>query len=446
MKGAKMLQMGASIPGPTLGAFVGVRDSLAKFKQLALEAVATGDWDCRCHAALNGEASQAVRSAASLDVRRQFGAFFTGVDLSERLMSKSKTLPQGKLLYDPTCGMGDLLLAAAKRLPRQCTLPQTLHFWGERLAGTDLHPEFIEGAKTRLVLLARQMHGGEAIRDADPADYFPHLRVGNAMDEHALFARATHLLMNPPYGKTPSPAGCKWAGGQITEAATFMMTALERVSGGAEILAILPDVLRSGSFCEAWRDAVSNLAGVAAVETYGIFDEYADVDVFLLRLLRRKRKCQRQARWPLPNPVVAHSVGDLFEVNVGRVVPHRDEEVGRNRLYLHPRGVPAWGVMTEIQEKRRFRGKVFCPPFVVIRRTSRPGHPHRATATIVNTSRPVAVENHLIVCTPKEGGLRSCRSLMKQLKTEAVNVFLDKQIRCRHLTVPAVQALPWPPP
>ena len=99
--------------------------------------------------------------------------------------------------------------------------------------------------------------------------------------------------------------------------------------------------------------------------------------------------------------------------------------------------------MRDFPESRRHEGKVYAPPFVAIRRTSRPGHPYRATATIIAGKIPVAVENHLIVCEPKNGTLRTCRELMRQLKTEAVNEFLNARIRCRHLTVGSVAAIPF---
>ena len=443
---AKVVWMAATIHNPP-SVFASVLECLSKFRQLALERKQIEGWNDRCHSALNGEAAHAVRLAVPLDVRRQFGAFFTGVALSDRLAAHLAPPAPQDFFYDPTCGMGDLLLAVAKKLPLQKTLAQTLKAWGKQLAGTDLHPEFIQGTKTRLVLLARYRHGWRAVPRASFLNHFPHIHVGDGLAQNRLFRRATHLLMNPPYGKVPAPSGCKWAGGQITEAATFMVTALERVTPPTEILAILPDVLRSGSFCKAWRNAISDLAEVRLVETYGVFDDHADVDVFLLRVLRRQEKeSQQQNRWPSPNPVAESTVGEFFDVNVGRVVPHRDPQTGPHYLYLHPRGVPPWGTMREVPETRQFQGKVFRPPFVVIRRTSRPGHPYRATATIVDSTRPVAVENHLIVCTPKDGQLTLCRSLMEHLKTEAVNTFLDNQIRCRHLTVPAVRGVPWNQP
>ena len=238
--------------------------------------------------------------------------------------------------------------------------------------------------------------------------------------------------------------GCRWAGGRITEAAEFVMTALERAKAGTEMLAILPDVLRSGSFSANWRNRVSELAEVLLVEPHGIFDDSADVDVFLLRLVRRQAgMASGTHHWTTLLRAKTKTIGDYFNVHVGPVVPHRDKEAGSDYPYIHARCVPKWTVMEAFTETRRYEGLVFDPPFVVIRRTSRPEDPYRATATIISGTEPIAVENHLLVCEPKNRTLKSCQELMKQLKTETVNKFLNFRIRCRHLTVGAVEAIPF---
>ena len=339
--------------------------------------------------------------------------------------------------------MGDLLLAAAKKLPLCRKLPETLCHWGQQLTGTDLHREFIEGARTRLVLLARQRHKTDEPLKISYAKFFPHIRVADGLKQRAMFKRATHLLLNPPFGQVKAPAGCKWASGRITEAAIFIVTALERAKPGTEVLAILPDVLRSGSFSQQWRNRVSELAEVHLIEPYGIFDDSADVDVFLLRLIRRDEAITKGKKlWPAQRKAHNTSVGDYFDVHVGRVVPHRDKKAGQCYAYIHSRCVPTWTVLTSFTEKRKHKGPAYKPPFVVIRRTSRPGDAYRATATVINGKNPIAVENHLIVCEPKDRKLATCKKLMLQLKTDAVNEYIDSRIRCRHLTVKAIKEVP----
>lgn len=416
---------------------------VSKLKRLSLESHLAADWDVRVHAALNGQAGVELRLAAPLETRRKFGAFFTGTELGAKLIGCGAGFSPRSVFYDPTCGMGDLLIAAARRLPICKSLPKTLKQWGQQLSGTDLHPEFIEGARTRLVLLARQRHkSDERLQNSDAA-FFPNIRVANGLKQDALFSRATHLLLNPPFGQVAAPAGCSWAGGRITEAAAFVIAALEQAKPGTQMLAILPEVLRSGSFTEHWRRHVSRLAEVHTVQPYGIFDDSADVDVFLLRLKRRTETQNSSSHvWTLTDAGDTSTVGDFFDVHVGRVVPHRDAESGPLRRYIHPRNIDTWVEVTRIKDRRHHEGLAYTPPFVVLRRTSRPGHPYRAAATVILGKKPVAVENHLIVCEPHDKSADTCRALMEKLHTQSVNDFLDQRIRCRHLTVGAVAEIP----
>lgn len=417
---------------------------VSKLKHLSLESHLAADWDMRVHAALNGQAGAELRLAAPLETRRKFGAFFTGTDLGAKLIGCGTDFGPKSVFYDPTCGMGDLLIAAARCLPICDSLPKTLKQWGKQLSGTDLHQEFIDGAKTRLVLLARQQHKSDEVLKRSNADYFPNIRVADGLKQAALFSRATHLLLNPPFGQVAAPADCKWAGGRITEAAAFVIAALEQSKPGTQMLAILPEVLRSGSFSEHWRRRVSQLAEIQIVQPYGIFDDSADVDVFLLRLACRAETQNPPSHvWTVADAVHTTTVGDFFDVHVGRVVPHRDAESGPLRRYIHPRNLDTWAEVTRIKGTRHHGGLAYTPPFVVLRRTSRPGHPYRAAATVILGKKPVAVENHLIVCEPRDKSADTCRALMEQLHTQSVNDFLDQRIRCRHLTVGAVAEIPF---
>ncbi|HNX33421.1 MAG TPA: N-6 DNA methylase [Kiritimatiellia bacterium] len=418
---------------------------VSQLKRLAEESSCAVEWNNRVDDALNDQANVELRQVVPLDTRRKFGTFFTGTDLSSKLIECSTGFDPQSVFYDPTCGMGDLLIAAARKLSLYKSLPRTLRQWGKQLTGTDLHPEFIEGAKTRLILLARQRHKTEELLEGSDVDFFPNIRVADGFKQKELFNQATHLLLNPPFGKVASPAGCKWSGGRITEAALFVDAALEYSRPGTEILAILPEVLRSGSFSEQWRRHVNRQARIQLVLPYGVFDDTTDVDVFLLHLTR---SCEHTPSFTTWTKTVVSSkpiVADFFDVHVGRVVPHRDKEAGPFRRYIHPRNISVWTEVIRIADKRRHEGLSFKPPFVVLRRTSRPGHSYRAAATIILGTKPVAVENHLIVCKPRDNSIDTCRALMAQLHTHCVNDFLDQRIRCRHLTVGAVAAIPFEP-
>ena len=433
------------LPSASQSPFQGYRAYVAKLGQLVVE-VELPDWDQRVHAALNGEANIVLRNAAPIGVRRKYGTFFTGSTLSEKLLALAP-LKAGESIfcYDPTVGMGDLLLAAARQLPLEDSVSNTLNAWSRCLAGTDLHAEFVEGAKTRLVLLAQHRHGQRETKLKSLGKLFPNIKVGDGLSsEERIFPKATHVLLNPPFGLVDSAKGCEWSGGKITEAARFVVDALERAKPGTTILAILPDVLRSGSFSRRWRGRVSRLAYIHSVQPHGIFDDVADVDVFLLHATRVERNENTSGFWPSETLIDGKTVADFFDVHVGRVVPQRDPKKGPEHPYIHPRGLTPWIKMSSFPERIRHEGMTYKPPFVAIRRTSRPGHQYRATATIISGSKPVSVENHLIVCQPKDGTLRMCRSLMAQLKSTMTNEFLDERIRCRHLTVGAVEEIPVP--
>jgi hypothetical protein len=426
--------------------FLRYRGYAVSLDALAGNAHKSPEWDAAAAAALDGEAGTKLRELVSLAARRKYGAFFTGSSLADRLLRQSSSISKGvALFYDPSCGSGDLLLSAARRLAIESTFERTLRAWGHKVAGTDLHAEFTDAAKARLVLLARRRHGYFGSLPKNWRRLFPKIRCAEGLSQHSRVREATHCLLNPPYGFTQCPEGCGWAGGRVSEAAIFVIAVLEQMQPDSEMLAILPEVLRAGSFYQHWRERVSALAEVHHVSPYGIFDESADVDVFTLRLTRRGAESNpRVRRWPIPRKRTrTQRVGDFFDVHVGRVVPHRDAESGPSCPFIHPRRVTAWEEMSVFPEKRRFAGLTYQPPFVAIRRTSRPGHPYRATATLILGEKPVAVENHLIVCEPKDGRAESGRELLRQLKTETVNTFLDRRIRCRHLTVGAVADIPF---
>ncbi|MCW1925812.1 hypothetical protein OKA05_24855 [Luteolibacter arcticus] len=415
---------------------------LSRLRRLVGDSNGDAEWNNRVDAALNGQASVELRRIAPVEIRRKFGAFFTGTELSSKLIGTCSGFGAKSVFYDPTCGMGDLLVAAARKLPLCDTLPNTLRQWSKQLTGTDLHREFIDGARMRLVLLARQRHKSQERLEASESEFFPNIRVADGLKETDLYSRASHLLLNPPFGQVASALGCEWAGGRITGAAAFVVAALERAKSGTRMLAILPEVLRSGSFTEQWRKRVCEVAKIHLVQPYGIFDDSADVDVFLLDLsVQADNRTPASCRWT-PPPVTCTTIADFFDVHVGRVVPHRDEERGPLRRYIHPRNIPVGTEVTRIVEKRRHSGKAYQPPFVVIRRTSRPGDRYRAAATVILGKRPVAVENHLIVCEPHNKSVAACRSLMAEFHTQGVNEFLDQRIRCRHLTVGSVREIP----
>ena len=100
-------------------------------------------------------------------------------------------------------------------------------------------------------------------------------------------------------------------------------------------------------------------------------------------------------------------------------------------------------IFDSLTNNRKYTGRTFQPPFVVVRRTSRPDDKFRAVATVIVGHELVAVENHLMVLLPKDNKLSSCKKLLSVLKSEETNKWLNERIRCRHLTVNALKNVPW---
>jgi hypothetical protein len=395
-------------------------------------------------AALDGEAGRQLRRLVPLEDLRASGAFFTGSALAAKAAARlMPTVTRNARILDSACGAGDLLVACAKHLPAEGGFRETLEAWGRCLAGRDLEGEFVAAARYRLALaaLARgPWQPGEAA--ADGPSLFSQIRQGCGLVDREAVGSATHIILNPPFNLMPAPPGCGWTSGGVSAAALFVDTCLQAAAKGTRIVAILPDVLRSGERYRRWRERVSSRARVEGLELCGQFDRWADVDVFLLDLMVTQAPMIQPDCWHHQLSGMVATVGDFFDVSVGPVVPFRHPHRGPWFRYLHAQGIPAWQVIDDVPQRRRFRGTVYSPPFVVVRRTSRVGDKHRAVGTIISGAAEVAVENHLIVLRPKAGGLEACWMLLDVLRSAKTNEWLDCRIRCRHLTISALAQLP----
>lgn len=398
--------------------------------------------------ALDGEPGAALRESIDLDTRRSTGAFFSGSDLSNSLIDTFvKPLDENSLILDPACGAGDLLLACSHRLPIAGSLPETLEAWGRKLFGLDLFPEFIRAAKARLVLAAALRGRWNASPGlVNTASWFPGIRVGDGLEIPDDLAEATHVVLNPPFSFIQTPQGVKWSSGQVSAAAVFVDHILATCEHGTDIAAILPDVLRSGTRYAKWRDHISKQAAVRRVSIWGIFDPWADVDVFLLNAsIGGDSVGTSLSTWVgFEEPTGGDTLKSIAKISVGSLVPHRHINRGQWHPYLQAQGLARWEkVDVASLPRKRFSGTVFAPPFIAVRRTSRPGDSGRAAGTMIFGDRPVAVENHLIVIRPNDASLDSCEEILTLLRSNETEQWLDHRIRCRHLTVRALQELPW---
>ncbi len=245
--------------------------------------------------------------------------------------------------------------------------------------------------------------------------------------------------MNPPYGRVVSSVK-RWREGSVTSAALFVERAAELCAPETQIAALLPEVLRTGSSYKQWRTHIGKFAARGRSQSIGLFSNHADVDVFIQYFRKRGALIPSAAA---PRKKSPETVADHFLVAVGAVIPHRHPPAGPEFAYLHARNAIPWGEICRISETRMFKGRTFTPPFVLVRRTSRPGDTHRAIATLVLGKRRVAVENHLIAVLPKRGSVEICRALMRILRSPDTDAWFDLNMRCRHLTTGSVSSLPW---
>lgn len=434
--------------GPPMTTYARYVDSLRHTTRLVLE----GRLDpahASVAAALNGQAASELRRLVPSEERRKSGAFFTGSEIRTRVrqaVSEHGFAPY----FDAACGAGDLLLAAAETLRTGDDSLATLTSWSDQLLGRDISPSFVSASRARLVLAAVARHEAGQVRLGRP--FFRGVSVGDGTASTVLGARRGTLLLNPPFGKQQAPPSCQWGSGGVSRAALYLEHAVRRLSPGSKVIAILPDVLRSGSSLGRYRADLESLIDVIEIVELGQFDPWTDIDVFLLVGRRRPTPARRvtvdprrSASWTSPPTSAGPTLGEFFEVRVGPVVHTRDAMTGPWCPFLVAHELPRSGVVTLPASNRRFAGRTFQPPFVVVRRTDRPSKAGpRAVAVTVTGGKPVAVENHLLVLRPLDGRIETCQQAAEWLASDAIRTYLDLRIRCRHLTTAAVRDAPAP--
>ena len=402
------------------------------------------EWRKKLAVCLDGEPSRVLREQVPQAELRRQGAYFTGPKLARRLATAATACPvSAPTYYDPACGAGDLLLAIAHGFPLESTFADTLNAWGTRVAGCDVSPDFVRLTKARLTLLAAKRFSVHPPFDPPAlSDAFPDIVVADSLAPSQRNPSADVILMNPPFGYAVAPDDCVWATGRVNLAALFVDRAIRDAPDGTQIAAILPDVLRSGSRYVAWRE-MTRASGCLIRETpLGLFDPWTDVDVYLFHF-KRHTDPDGPSEHARPTDKRTYGIGKRFAVHIGPVVPHRHAEVGPLVRYIHARSLPPWSECANIAESRRYTGRLFDPPFVTVRRTSRPDGGSRAIATLVLGNDPVAVENHLIALLPKDGTVETCRRLIQRLRSPKTDVWMNARLRCRHLTTRALAEMPW---
>ena len=373
------------------------------------------------------------------------GAFFTSDELSKFVATKViDQIANNYIVFDPACGAGDLLLACAEFLKPSKSLSKTLIHWGNKLAGADINESFVRAAKARLLLLARKLTNDFTDIELSLNELFGKIIVDDGLLTNIPETDQLVIIMNPPFNPMISQKGCKWAEGSITSAAAFFYRYVQDSKDGTRIVAILPEVLRSGSRYEKWRKLVSYNSSEIEKDMLGRFSSFANVDVFALNVKVNKETNNDSFLWwgSKSTNEFKEVIGDLFLVNVGSVVPHRDEELGPIHPYIYPKIIKPWQKIEQVDSFRRYSGRLYKPPFIVLRRTSAPKDDPRCVASIVALSTEVSVENHFLVLTPKDGLLSTCEKCLRSLLNHKTTKWINERIKCRHLTVSSIAELP----
>jgi len=385
-------------------------------------------------------ADKNLRDLLSIDEMRAIGSFFTGQELSKKaILSFDLPFNDQSVIIDPTCGTGNLLIECSRNLKVSSSLSKTLLAWGKTLRGYDLYESFIDATKLRLILEALSRGAQKDCSLEQALSKLTNIQVRDTMSITANeLSDVTHAIMNPPFSSWDSPQTHYWKKGKVNAAGVVFDHYIRNLPTGCNISAILPDVLRSGSRYEQWREFVSgHMQGSTSIE--GRFNQHTDVDVFILNGTVTTKG--QPIHW-FEKTDSKQIISDLYDVRVGPLVAYRDPQIGNDHPYVHSKNTAPWETIDTFPEKRKYSGRVISPPFVAIRRTSSPTDKYRALASIIVGQRPVAVENHLIVVSPKDCSLVSCEKLLKLLKNNNTNDFLNNRIRCRHLTVGVVKSIP----
>lgn len=391
----------------------------------------------------NSSAHIEQKILASLDrqTRRATGIYFSGSTWADLLWNN---LPKGdyQRYVDPACGIGDLLLAAARRLDLCDTHAETVASWATKLSGTDISPIFVQAAWDRIAALSLERHSDDFSQPGQLRFTIPGaFRACDSLTYNWEMRSHDCVLMNPPFHQVDSPAWSRLFKGKVTAAALFLEKALYSAPKGCTVASIVPEVIRSGSRFRKLREAIEKNCSIVNLKAAGRFSKEADIDVSIA-VFRIGSASKRRTKLPAFKHEV--TLGDLCDIRVGAVVPHRPQFQPTPTRYVDAKGAPV-GATIEVLRTEQYRATAFDPPFVIVRRTSGPSDRKRARGTVIRKPGPVQVENHLIVLLPRRRTLEECQRILKSLSDDRTDTWLNNELRCRHLTVGAVSNIPlWP--
>ena len=395
---------------------------------------------------INGTNAKAISKFLNNTLRKDQGIFFTSELLAEKVARKLKNeLQQGKSICDPACGAGDLFLACIKLMPKKETTTETLSYWSSKIFGQDLNADFVRSAQARLVISSLYLSSIEKNRHLiNKKNFFENIVVNDFFEDSSIIQKADCIVTNPPYGNVDLTGKVTWTSGKGQLAALFLDHIINASKDGQRVIAILPDVLRSGSRYGKWRAFINSNSNNLNTEICGKFNNEADVDVFILDFIVSKNSfLENITTFDITSGIkdTTYKMSDYFNISVGPVVPHRDEQIGELSPYIDTSIAILWEEVTP-KNKKKYKCTLKKPPFIALRRTSSPADKPRLKVSIIKGTKNVSVENHLIVMEPKDGKLNTCREFLRVAKSNEANNWVNQKIRCRHLTVSTIREMP----
>lgn len=393
-------------------------------------------------------ASSAAERLIPAKLRSEFGIFFTPEEISEKLkVIFNDQIAAGESFFDPSCGAGNLLVFIAETYPTEPNFYATIKKWGTQFGGCDLNENFVHAAKLRLIAVAAKRHKIKKLpieKALELTAEFRSIFVADYLAE-PLGGEFDCIIANPPFGHITSSQTQEWCSGKTQLAGLFQIEIIKRAKANQKIASVLPDVLRSGTRYSRWRKILETSLTEPSINIHGRFLKKVDVDVFIISGRKKNEEYSNiippQCWTPAPPPLEdSKLIEDLFIVRIGPVVPHRIKKDDPPHPYLDVHSAPAFGTTSNFQSIP-FSGTLYTPPFVTVRRTSNPADKNRIVPTLVLGKQPIAVENHLIIISPKNKKVSACRKLIQKLKSPDVSEQINHTIRCRHLTKKSIASI-----
>ena len=223
--------------------------------------------------------------------RRELGAFYTPVDVADRLVAIALDGVEGApMVCDPACGDGVFLLAAARALAERGVEPARIA--RDLLWGIDIDPDAAEATRAAIA----------AWSGVSPGD---HVIVGDGLADGGWTGRFDVVVGNPPFlnqleRATVRAGVTRWstvAGPYADTAFLFLLAGLDLARDGGRVVLVQPQSLVAARDAAGVRDAVLEVGALAGMWTCNdlVFD--ASVRVCAPVVVRGDCQPQRTARW-----------------------------------------------------------------------------------------------------------------------------------------------------